>query len=100
ITNQEILILHKSYFFSKEFNEKENPAEGKKLSENEEIAEACWNGLIREMLPEISTPLPLTVVNEAPAFLYLAFGEYGQQIEKKLSLNPYLFIDAEPGRWS
>ena len=96
VTSQEILLMHNSRFFSKELNEKENPVDGKRLSREEQIAEACWNGLIRETLPEISTSLSLTEVNEASAFLYLQFGEYGEQTEKGSSLNPYLFLMHHP----
>ena len=96
IISQEILVMHNSRFFSKELNEKDNLVDGKRLSREEQIAEACWNGLIRETLPEISTSLSLTEVNEVFAFLYLQFGEYGEQIDKRFSLNPYLFFDASP----
>jgi hypothetical protein len=88
--------MHNSRFFSKELNEKENPVDGKRLSREEQIAEACWNGLIRETLPEISTSLSLIEVEEASAFLCLEFEENGQRIEKASSLNPYLFFDALP----
>ena len=94
VTSQEILLMHNSSFFSKELNERETPTDGKRLSQEEQIAEACWNGLIRETLPEISTSLSLIEVEEASAFLCLEFGENGQRIEKAFSLNPYLFYDA------
>ena len=94
VISQEILLMHNSRFFSKELNERETPTDGKRLSQEEQIAEACWNGLIRETLPEISTSLSLIEVEEASAFLCLEFGENGQRIEKAFSLNPYLFYDA------
>ena len=96
VRSQEILLMHNSRFFSKELNEKENPVDGKRLSREEQIAEACWNGLIRETLPEISTSLSLIEVEEGSVFLCLQFGENGQRIEKEFSLNPYLFFDALP----
>ena len=99
VTTQEILLMHNSRFFSKELNEKETPAEDKRLSQEEQIVEACWNGLIRETLPEISTSLSLIEISEASAFLYLQFGEYGQKVENGFSLNPYLFFDVLP-RWN
>jgi hypothetical protein len=96
IISQEILLMHNSRFFSKELNEKETPVDGKRLSQEEQIVEACWNGLIRETLPEISTSLSLIEVEESSAFLCLEFGENGQRMEKVFSVNPYLFFNALP----
>ncbi|MEO6813432.1 MAG: hypothetical protein ABI172_05840 [Ginsengibacter sp.] len=90
--SQEILIVHNSRFFSKELNEKEKFADSKKFPQNEQVADACWNGLLKETLPEISTNLPLIRIKEYNSFLELRFGDYNQHIQRDVVLNPYIFL--------
>lgn len=89
---QEILIIHHSQFFSKELDEREGMEEIRKLSPVERLAEACWNGLINETLPEICSSLLLTEITEADEFIELRYNESSQKPEREFSINPYAFI--------
>lgn len=95
ITNYQILIMHNSGFFSKEFQEKYNDKSKQNRPASEKLAEACWNGLINEALPEIACNLDLSQINEAASFLDLEYGEFGSIVEKEFSLNPYSFLQTE-----
>ena len=57
-TQQEILLLTGTKFSSREWAEK-NVEDKNKLSATERIEDACWNGLLDELLPEIMH-LPFT----------------------------------------
>jgi len=52
--NQEILLNSHCSFFKREYAEKLDGKQQKKLSQKEKIAELCWNGLLPSILPEIS----------------------------------------------
>ena len=84
--------MQHSRFFSKELEDRSEEEKSQKLSPIERLAEACWNGLINETLPEIGSPLSLTGVNEAEEFLELRFSVPDQIPEKEFSINPYAFM--------
>lgn len=88
---QEILIMHQSHFFSRELIERVKSRDDN-LSSVEQLAEACWHGLIHVALPEISSSLSLAEINEGRKFLDLRFSEPGQNIDNEFSVNPYLFL--------
>ena len=98
-TQQEILLITDSNFASRQMIDRDDTPQAKNLTEKEKLEEACWNGLIRSMLPEICGTedngkfLALWQIREANAFLDLELGEYPQPIDKEHSLNPYSFID-------
>ena len=52
-TQQEVLLITGSSFASRQYSERETPEGSKNLSANDKLKEACWNGLLKEMLPEI-----------------------------------------------
>lgn len=93
ITYQEILIVHSSSYFSKEFSEKQIIPNGRRLSHKEQLAEACWNGLLNEALPELTTSLPLQQINEGNKFLNICFGENEEPASTVFSVNPYFFLN-------
>lgn len=88
---QEILITHTSTLFNTQFDER---SKGHiEQSKNQEIlADACWQGLLYEVVPEICTTLFLREINETDYFLELKYGSFNDLFEKKFSINPYLFF--------
>ena len=90
---QEILIVYRSRFFSRELSQREEESDGRHLTKIEHLAEACWNGLIKDALPEISTDLSLTEISEGHKILDLRYSDTGETVEKAFSVNPYLFLD-------
>ena len=97
-TNQEILLVPKSQFFKKDLCEKDAKPNQKKLSGKEKLINLCWNGLLPELLPEISettsTEKPLTIweVNETGHLLDLRLGEFNEFINDEWSINPYVCL--------
>ena len=97
----ELLIFTNTRFASKEFSEKTNHNTPHPQSEHEKLVEACWNGLFREMLPELSMEpghakeLTLWNVTEGNHFLELDYAVQPQEKEKFTAVNPYLFLQSQ-----
>ncbi|MEP6674154.1 MAG: hypothetical protein ABJA78_03340 [Ferruginibacter sp.] len=97
-TNQEILIFTNTSFSSGDWCKKEEKENQKKLSQKEKLTEACWNGMITELLPEIceqtfDKSISLWKINEGDSFLDLRFSKLPVMIEDECSLNPYVFME-------
>jgi len=96
-TQQEILIVTGTAFTSRQYHERDTDG-SKNLSPSQKLQEACWNGLVQEMIPEVFFPreksakLYLWQLREANHFLSLEMGEYPQDLDSYLSLDPYLFL--------
>ena len=60
IRQQEILIAYNSSFLSKIYFEKVNAGASDIYIELEKIEEACWNGLLEEVLPRCLLRIFLT----------------------------------------
>src|ERR1700710_902712 len=94
-TQHEILLITGTSFASGLRAMKEGPAMNEKHSEKEQLQDACWNGLLQEMLPEIyakpagSGMLYLWQIREAAFFLELEIGEFPAAIDKYYSIDPY-----------
>lgn len=93
INYQEILIAHSSKFFSREFFQKEQIPGYEKMGPKEQLAEACWNGILPEMLPEITTRLHLSQINEGNKFLNVCLGNDDERYSVAFSVNPYFFLN-------
>lgn len=97
-TQQEILLFVNTRFCSRDWWKKDESEQSKKLSEKEQLEDACWNGLIWVMLPEICETahnrlLTLWAVNDANSFIDLLYGEQLERGEKEFSVNPYVFME-------
>ena len=94
----EILLLTNTRFSSRQFCEKNGAANQNISSKNKNLEAACWNGLFKEMLPElymdprIRQKLILWKVVKGEHFLNLEYGDQPQIKEKHLSLDPYYFL--------
>lgn len=95
-TQQEILLMTGTKFAAKEWAEKITEDKNK-LSATEKLEDACWNGLLDEMLPEIvektkeGKKLFLWHVRHCKSFLGIDLGEASPQIERDSSIDPYFF---------
>lgn len=96
-TQQEILLMTGTSFSSRQWCEKTDPVQNN-FTDKEQLQNACWNGLLQEMLPEICKPtaedknLYLWQITEASSFIDLELGEVPGEIEKIYSINPYSFL--------
>lgn len=93
----EVLLITGTSFLAGKWIKKEENAEDRLLSEMEELKEACWNGLLEIMLPEVWIKPPndgvlyLWDVQEAKSFLDLELSEVPMKIDRRLSINPHSF---------
>lgn len=96
-TNQEILLMSNASFFNREWSELNNNKNDKQLSQREKLIHLCWNGMLKDMIPEIiqsgtnNNPLTLWEINQAGNLLDLRYGDFDQLINDELSINPYIF---------
>ena len=98
----EIMILTGTSFSASQISDKNEETSKPGRTEKEMLTEACWNGLLPEMLPEIVEQIPagkkiyLWEIREADAFIELEMGELQEDKEKYFSINPYAFIPEQP----
>ncbi|HTD92733.1 MAG TPA: hypothetical protein VK644_02930 [Chitinophagaceae bacterium] len=100
-TQQEVLLFTGTGFSSRQTCEKTDPAKADQLSDRERLQDACWNGLVQEMLPELFTGqgidrnIFLWKVTEGKSFLELDLGEFPEAKDNFFSIDPYCFLAAE-----
>ncbi len=97
-TQQEILLMTGTSFSSRQLSIIGDEGKQKNLSEKEQLEEACWNGMLQYMLPEIceqpagNKKLYLWQIREAASFIEIDLGELPEEKEKYFSIDPYLFM--------
>lgn len=100
-TQQEILLLTGTKFSEREWAEK-IIEDKNKLSAIEKLEDACWNGLLDEMLPEVvektsdGKKLFLWHVRQCRSFLEIELSDASPVIERENSIDPYLFVSLIP----
>jgi hypothetical protein len=94
--NQEILLMTATTFSQKEWCEKDG--QGKKTSNTDKLEEACWNGLLNEILPGIieksstGKNLLLWQIIQYRSFLEIDLCESRLYRDRVRSISPYLFL--------
>jgi hypothetical protein len=97
-TNQEILLLSNSNYFKRGWVELTANKNDKQLSQKEQLVLLCWNGMLKEMIPEIlepeagKKPLTLWEINESGNMLDLRYGDMDQEMNDEWSINPYVYL--------
>ena len=97
-TQQEILLITGTTFSAQQFIEKDSSGNNKNFTEREKLEEACWNGLLPYMLPEICNQsengqkIYLWQIKEADAFIELELSEFPEATDKYFSIDPYDFM--------
>lgn len=97
ITQQEILLKTDTQFAQHQLADKDSP-EAQNLSAIEQLEKACWDGLVKELIPELDlTPdktkkLWLWQIHETQTFLALDFYEFPGPKQREYSIDPYLFM--------
>jgi hypothetical protein len=97
---QEILLMIGTSFSIRQWSEKD-PTRQNNLTEKEQHEEACWNGLIQEMIPEIceqpggNKKLFLWQIKEGNSFIELELGEIPEVKDKHFSIDPYSFMQLQ-----
>ncbi len=96
-THQEILLLTGTSFSSKEWSYKDSDKKNN-LTEKEQLEEACYNGMLEQMLPEVFTKLTaknrmyLWDIKQGNSFIELELGEAPEEKENYFSIDPYSFL--------
>ena len=99
-SQQEVLLMMNTSFSSREWAEKNESGQNKPFDEREQWMEGCWNGLVREMLPEVfikssdNHDLTLWHVEDGKAFLDLELSVTPSVPENEFSINPYRFLSS------
>lgn len=98
---QEILLVTGTSFAAKEWCEKDKDGNNHYFSYEQQLEKACWNGVLKEMLPEIFEKIPADAnlyiwqIQVCSSFLELEMGENQERIEKDNSINPYSFLQVQ-----
>jgi hypothetical protein len=96
-TQQEILLMTGTKFSEREWAEK-RVEDKSKFTGDEQLEDACWNGLLDEMLPEIiqrsadGKKLSLWTIRHCNAFLQIELIESTPFNERQFSIDPYFFV--------
>ena len=95
-TNHEVLFFTNTRFSKKQFCE--NKCNGVDPSALSQLENACWNGMVFEILPDIikssSAKKDSYTWEVIPAknFIEVKIGAVPYTVENSISLNPYLFL--------
>lgn len=97
--HQEILLITGTSFSGRQCWQKNSKDEGF-LSEADQLQEACCNGLLPEMLPELyriegAQKLFLWQISENKSSIGIALGEYPITMDRYFSIDPYLFVSTQ-----
>jgi hypothetical protein len=97
----EVLVFTDTHFLSMPLSEKYGPGNQSNHTKEEQIEDAFWNGLYREILvdpfleSDINEKIILWKVTPAEHFLNLEYGAQLSEIERLSSVNPYSFLDGQ-----
>jgi hypothetical protein len=90
---QEILLFTKSTLAQRAWCEKDD-SDKESFFSHEQLENACWNGLLYEMIPEVMQKKRnffLWQINTGKSFLSIELGEQPVSIDHIFSIDPYLF---------
>ena len=94
----EVLLMTGTSFLAGNWVHKDDNVGERNYTEIEQLQEACWNGLLEMMLPEVLIKpsndgiLYLWDVKEAESFLELVLSEIPLPIDRRLSITPHSFF--------
>lgn len=97
IIEQEILLATTAAFFQRQITEN-IASSNRQLSHIEKLEEACWNGLLDDMLPEImerstsGKSLFGWNLRYNDSFIQIHLSESPEKNEKRFSIDPFLFL--------
>ena len=95
IIQQEIFLFTGTRFSSRQCWQKLNEND-RICSEADQLQDACWNGLLQNMLPEIvegNKDLYLWQIRENRSGIEIELGELPAEIDPYYSIDPYLFAE-------
>lgn len=99
-TQQEILLVTDTTLSKRQLYEKNTNNFMDHFLFAEQLEDACWNGMLYELLPEVIKKSPdgrklsLWQIRHGASFLEIELSEYPVTFEDQYSLNPYCFIES------
>ncbi len=100
-TQQEVLLMTGTSFLTQQCQVRETLDSSKFLTDNEKLIEACWNGLLKDILPEVflfndsAEKLYLWQVREASQHFMLEMGDHPTRVNEYLSIDPFRFMEVQ-----
>lgn len=100
-TLQEVVLVTKSGFASRQYAEKTNTGKNNQNNQEEQLKEACWNGMLKDMMPELffmftpDTKLYLWQMRECQNMLTLEMSEKPAELDYYASIDPYCFMEVQ-----
>jgi hypothetical protein len=102
-TQSEIILVNGSTFANRQYAEKNNNPEKKDnyLSKHESLKKACWDGMLKEMIPELffmftpDTKLYLWQMRECENMMTLEMAEQPVNLDVYASIDPYCFMQVQ-----
>jgi hypothetical protein len=97
-TQVEVLLMTGTSFLAGNWIPRDNDPSAQSRSDMEKLQEACWNGLLETMLPEVLIKpdndgiLYLWDVKEGQAFLELELSEVPLPFDRRMSITPHSFL--------
>lgn len=101
-TLQEIVLFNKTSFASRQYSEKSPASAQRDISQEDKFKQACWNGILTEILPELFTPFESTAnlymwqMRECENILTMEMGEEPIDLDFSTSIDPYCFLEIQP----
>jgi hypothetical protein len=98
---QEVIIVSESRFANREYCEHRPELNGKKAEKNASLKEACWNGQLKDLLPEIflhfspDTKLFLWQMRECKNVVTMEMAERPVELDFTTSIDPYCFMELQ-----
>ena len=94
ITQQEIVLLKNTSFSQRQLCENDTQDDSRMLSDAEKLEEACWSGLLGELLPEIVTNSRFSIwhIGRTEVSLHIEFSMYPAK-ENEFSIIPFRFME-------
>lgn len=94
---QEVLLLTNTRFSKRQLYRKNVKKSDSSLSHIGQLEDACWNGLLNELLPEIMLKpsgkrLYLWHMHRGQFSLQMEMSEFPTKTDAYLSLNPHTFF--------
>jgi hypothetical protein len=101
--HQEIILVQGTRFTNRQFAEKKNQTvhAHNYLANNEQLKEACWNGMMKEMMPEIFVSFPtdaslyLWQMREGEKVLTMEMSEEPSELDFQASIDPYIIMELQ-----
>lgn len=95
---QEILLMTNSSLSKRNLCERNNSESSKLLANVERLEQACWNGMLDELLPGLMVKVEgktlfLWEVQAANSFLHIDLCDQPKFSNTGYSIDPYIFIN-------